>query len=90
MKTCAGGSGRTSKRKSRRLGAIADPGGYPSDKPGPRRAYEALGPGMVPPLVRCPWSESHPLLQGYHDSEWGVPVHDDGLQFEFLVLESFQ
>ena len=41
-------------------------------------------------LYRCPWSESHRLLMDYHDNEWGVPVHDDRIQFEFLVLESFQ
>lgn len=39
---------------------------------------------------RCPWSETHPLLLEYHDSEWGVPVHDDRKIFEFMVLESFQ
>jgi DNA-3-methyladenine glycosylase I len=39
---------------------------------------------------RCPWSETHPLLLEYHDTEWGVPVHDDLRIFEFLVLESFQ
>lgn len=41
-------------------------------------------------MIRCPWSLSHPLLMDYHDKEWGLPVHDDRLQFEFLVLESFQ
>ncbi|MDO9509093.1 MAG: DNA-3-methyladenine glycosylase I [Thermovirgaceae bacterium] len=39
---------------------------------------------------RCPWSESHPLLLEYHDTEWGVPLHDDQKLFEFLVLEAFQ
>jgi DNA-3-methyladenine glycosylase I len=90
MKTCAGGSGRISKRKSRRRRTIADPVTYPNDKPGPTESDEALDRGNITPPVRCPWSESHPLLLGYHDSEWGVPVHDDGIQFEFLVLESFQ
>ncbi|HQO82454.1 MAG TPA: DNA-3-methyladenine glycosylase I [Synergistales bacterium] len=41
-------------------------------------------------MFRCPWSESHQLLMDYHDNEWGVPVWDDRVQFEFLVLESFQ
>jgi len=41
-------------------------------------------------LNRCPWSESHQLLMDYHDNEWGIPVWDDRVQFEFLVLESFQ
>jgi DNA-3-methyladenine glycosylase I len=31
-----------------------------------------------------------PLMQKYHDEEWGVPVHDDRVHFEFLVLEMFQ
>ena len=39
---------------------------------------------------RCPWCLSDPLYQEYHDLEWGVPVHDDRKQFEFLVLESAQ
>lgn len=39
---------------------------------------------------RCPWAEKTPLEQAYHDTEWGVPVFDEALQFEFLVLESFQ
>ncbi len=39
---------------------------------------------------RCPWCLSDPLYIRYHDEEWGKPVHDDKLLFEFLVLESFQ
>jgi len=40
---------------------------------------------------RCPWCENtfEKYVQ-YHDEEWGVPVHDDRTQFEFLVLESAQ
>ena len=41
-------------------------------------------------LVRCPWAEGSDLERDYHDTQWGVPVRDDALQFEFLVLESFQ
>ena len=37
--------------------------------------------------VRCPWSMSDPLYINYHDTEWGVPIHDDRLLFEFLVRE---
>ena len=45
---------------------------------------------MKPP-VRCPWSTfDDPLYLAYHDTEWGVPVHDDRVIFEFLVLEAFQ
>jgi DNA-3-methyladenine glycosylase I len=41
--------------------------------------------------VRCPWSEGiDPSYQRYHDEEWGVPVRDDKVHFEFLVLESAQ
>jgi DNA-3-methyladenine glycosylase I len=41
-------------------------------------------------VTRCSWSESDPLMRHYHDHEWGVPVHDDRLLFEFLVLEGAQ
>jgi len=41
-------------------------------------------------LKRCPWSSDNPKMIEYHDREWGVPVHDDTVQFEFLVLETFQ
>ena len=40
-------------------------------------------------LVRCHWA-SNELNIRYHDEEWGVPVHDDRLWFEFLTLESAQ
>ena len=39
---------------------------------------------------RCPWCGTLPLYVRYHDEEWGVPVHDEGKHFEFLVLESAQ
>jgi DNA-3-methyladenine glycosylase I len=41
-------------------------------------------------ITRCGWAEGDPLLREYHDREWGVPVHDDRLLFEFLVLEGAQ
>jgi len=41
-------------------------------------------------LVRCGWSMNHPLMIEYHDTEWGVPVHDDRKLFEFLVLDAAQ
>jgi DNA-3-methyladenine glycosylase I len=40
--------------------------------------------------VRCGWAGSDPDYLSYHDEEWGVPVHDDRLLFEFLILEGFQ
>jgi DNA-3-methyladenine glycosylase I len=39
---------------------------------------------------RCPWCEGEELYRRYHDEQWGVPVHDDRMHFEFLVLESAQ
>jgi DNA-3-methyladenine glycosylase I len=39
---------------------------------------------------RCPWAEVNPLMVAYHDREWGVPVHDDRLLFEYIVLDAFQ
>ncbi|HMK33446.1 MAG TPA: DNA-3-methyladenine glycosylase I [Desulfomonilaceae bacterium] len=40
--------------------------------------------------IRCAWAEGSPLEQEYHDTEWGVPIHEDRLLFEFLVLEGAQ
>ena len=39
---------------------------------------------------RCEWGTSSALYIDYHDSEWGVPVHDDRTLFEFLILEGAQ
>jgi DNA-3-methyladenine glycosylase I len=39
---------------------------------------------------RCAWSGADPLYIAYHDEEWGVPVHEDRVLFEFLVLEGAQ
>jgi DNA-3-methyladenine glycosylase I len=44
---------------------------------------------MSKPTPRCPWPIDD-LYIAYHDTEWGVPVHDDRLLFEFLVLEGAQ
>lgn len=42
-------------------------------------------------IQRCGWAEGgDPLLVEYHDREWGLPVHDDRLLFEFLILEGAQ
>jgi DNA-3-methyladenine glycosylase I len=40
-------------------------------------------------LVRCPWALGDEYVR-YHDTEWGVPVHDDRRLFEFLILEGAQ
>ena len=41
-------------------------------------------------LIRCSWCGTNPLYVKYHDEEWGKPVYDDKILFEFLVLESAQ
>lgn len=41
-------------------------------------------------IKRCEWSTNAPLYIAYHDKEWGVPVHDDKILFEFLLLEGMQ
>jgi DNA-3-methyladenine glycosylase I len=40
-------------------------------------------------ITRCPWAQGDGYV-AYHDFEWGVPVHDDRLLFEFLILEGAQ
>ncbi len=44
---------------------------------------------MTMTMARCGWAKT-PLYETYHDTEWGVPLHDDQLLFEFLVLEGAQ
>jgi len=41
-------------------------------------------------MNRCAWAGTDPLYVAYHDQEWGVPLHDDRLLFEFLILEGMQ
>ena len=45
---------------------------------------------MKTPQKKCSWAVSSPLMEHYHDVEWGVPVHDDRLLFELLILEGAQ
>lgn len=45
---------------------------------------------MIKKVVRCQWAVNDPVYLKYHDEEWGVPVHDDRLLFEFLILEGAQ
>src|SRR5205085_4678484 len=40
-------------------------------------------------VPRCPWATTEPAI-AYHDEEWGVPVHDERVLFEFLILEGAQ
>ena len=39
---------------------------------------------------RCSWAQGNQLEKDYHDNEWGIPVHDDKVLFEFLILEGAQ
>ena len=41
-------------------------------------------------LLRCAWCGTDPLYMAYHDTEWGVPIHDPRALWECLCLESFQ
>ncbi|HEC38647.1 MAG TPA: DNA-3-methyladenine glycosylase I, partial [bacterium] len=41
-------------------------------------------------VVRCGWAEYNEKMKVYHDTEWGTPVLDDHLLFEFLTLEGAQ
>lgn len=41
-------------------------------------------------INRCAWAGNDPLYVAYHDTEWGKPIHDDRLLFEFLILEGMQ
>ncbi len=46
---------------------------------------------MTKKITRCKWAEGVGLNYiEYHDKEWGVPIHDDRTQFEFLILEGAQ
>jgi DNA-3-methyladenine glycosylase I len=56
-----------------------------------KEAVEAADPAgkKKPSKIRCPWAKGE-LYERYHDTEWGVPVHDDRRFFEFLILEGAQ
>jgi DNA-3-methyladenine glycosylase I len=44
----------------------------------------------IPTMQRCDWCGTDPLYVRYHDDEWGVPLKDERLMFEFLLLEGVQ
>ncbi len=48
-----------------------------------------MNPHLPADMPRCPWPKTE-LDIAYHDTEWGVPVHDDRLLFEMLILEGAQ
>ena len=45
---------------------------------------------MPKQVQRCSWAGDDPAMRRYHDTEWGVPLHDDNKLFEFLILEGAQ
>ena len=45
---------------------------------------------MMKMVKKCAWVGNDPIMIEYHDKEWGTPVHDDRLLFEFLILEGAQ
>ena len=47
-------------------------------------------PTGEPELIRCAWAGSDPLMVDYHDTEWGVPLHDDRMLLEYLILDGAQ
>ena len=49
-----------------------------------------INPNETPKHKRCSWAVSNPLMQTYHDSEWGIPQHDSRMLWEMLMLEGFQ
>ena len=55
-----------------------------------RAVWSRYSPRMPRAQTRCTWPGSDPLMLAYHDEEWGTPLHDDRLLFEFLILEGAQ
>src|SRR5512141_524077 len=49
-----------------------------------------MAAAATPVKTTCSWGTTNPLMLAYHDTEWGVPVHDDRKLFEFLLLDGFQ
>jgi DNA-3-methyladenine glycosylase I len=54
-----------------------------------QNAKRRVGTRSTKPKTRCSWART-PLGIAYHDKEWGVPVHDDRVLFEFITLEGAQ
>jgi DNA-3-methyladenine glycosylase I len=55
-----------------------------------KKVSDTINNKGVRPLFRCGWAGTDPLYVAYHDKEWGRPVRDDRVLFEFLVLEGAQ
>src|SRR5467141_189481 len=80
--------GRGVARSGRSGGRPPKPSQTARDPPASGRSPSARGPSVAG-RRRCAWASREPLLS-YHDVEWGTPLHDDRLLFEFLVLEGMQ
>lgn len=55
-----------------------------------KTAKRHVGESLNTDKIRCPWAGPDTIYTTYHDEEWGVPVFDDQLLFEFLILEGAQ
>jgi len=53
-------------------------------------ATDQPSPAGEPEPIRCGWTGSDPLMVEYHDTEWGVPLHDDRMLLEYLILDGAQ
>ena len=53
-------------------------------------ATDQPSPTGEPEPIRCAWAGSDPLMVDYHDTEWGVPLHDDRMLLEYLILDGAQ
>ncbi|MEM7539895.1 MAG: DNA-3-methyladenine glycosylase I [Chloroflexota bacterium] len=51
---------------------------------------EIITPAISSAISRCSWAGDDPLYIEYHDTQWGIPVHDDHLLFEMICLEGAQ
>lgn len=60
------------------------------DKKSNKETRENPKNNIIDEKSRCPWAGSAPIYVDYHDKEWGVPVFDDRLLFEMLILDGFQ
>lgn len=74
-------------RAGGQLTLTADDGSADDGSAGRRRAAVLAARAMS---QRCAWAGTDPDYVRYHDEEWGVPVHDERLLFEFLILEGAQ
>ena len=59
---------------------------HPYNRPNPL----FLVPAVTTYPARCPWADGSPAYRDYHDREWGLPIHNDRIFFEFLILEGAQ